>query len=203
MFSCRFYLGHNPSPSSPSVPPSTSSNESVNPSVPRTKDTGPVFEGWNDNWSNSFPDYDISWLKTTHYYGLFERAEPTPTMRERYVFKEGRMWFHSPEAPAKVGNAPPTPGTFFRCPKVCFFRPVGAWGVKVPCPNDKCDKLLSRGGYSPTVRWVVDLDDHYALICETLACTSCKTRVVSTSDYVLSQLTDAHRDRFPAVLTQR
>jgi hypothetical protein len=103
------------------------------------------YEGWHKSWESQptgLPEADIKWLRDDHEFGMFQPMQiytvaATGESRKRFVLKKDRMWFHPPEPPGVITQAPRTPHAFFRA-RVFFWRPVGVWRYSIRCPRSDC-----------------------------------------------------------------
>ncbi|KAK2860341.1 hypothetical protein Q7C36_004507 [Tachysurus vachellii] len=137
-----------------------------------------------------------------------------------------RMWLYPPDPPGYDKGALPSPDSFFRS---CVFvwHPVGVWRCSLKCPRgDNCvgkgrNVHLYKSGYHHhfflyiyvlPVRHICDVSSWYTMLTEVLSCGPCTKaarsgeggtvgRWLAWDPAILSQLSEAHRAMFPAILT--
>lgn len=169
------------------------------------------------------PKADVHWLKFNHERGLFKAVEHykqrmSGVVLARHVLKDD-MWFYPPDYPGFVKNGPPSVHRFFRS-RLFFWRPLGVWEYSIRCPRKNCpakdeeDAYLTRSGYTSTVRYICDISDWYCMLTEVLSCSACTKAALHSSEHhigrfqawdwsIISQLSPAHQEFFPAILTPR
>ncbi|KAK3514923.1 hypothetical protein QTP86_021102, partial [Hemibagrus guttatus] len=140
-----------------------------------------------------------------------EQSESQSTTQERVTPKNDCC-----ETPL---GALPTPDSFLRS-RVFVWRPVGVWRCSLKCPRgDKCvgkgwNVHLYKSGYHHRVRHICDVSSWYTMLTEVLCSGpsikaarsgegSTVSRWLAWDPAILSQLSEAHRAMFPAVLTSR
>ncbi|CAM4684160.1 unnamed protein product [Leuciscus chuanchicus] len=218
-------LGQSPPDARPEEPPSTSNSQPASATTLPQSDSPVELEGWVRLWEDShgIPSSDIPWLKEDSERGLFTPVQTYKdikgVIRRRRVLKSDRMWFYPPEPPGFVSGGVPTPQAFFRG-RFFFWRPIGVWRCSLKCPRgDKCagaggNTHLSKSGYHTRVRHICDVSGWYTMATEVVACGPCLKaarggtsgpmgRWLAWDDVILQQLSEAHRARFPAVLTAK
>ncbi|XP_074467496.1 uncharacterized protein LOC141753071 [Sebastes fasciatus] len=207
----------------PTESPSTTEGPDMESSL---SDSFVELEGWVRLWENpnGIPPADVSWLKEDTERGLLTpvqlyKDDITCLLKRRRVMKSDRMWFYPPEPPSYVRGALPTPQLFFRS-RVFVWRPVGVWRYSLKCPRG--DDCVGRGqnvhlytsGYHTQVRHICDVSSWYTMLTEVLCCGPCTNaarsgeggtegRWLAWDPAVLSQLSEAHRAVFPAILTSK
>ncbi|KAK7131740.1 hypothetical protein R3I93_018338 [Phoxinus phoxinus] len=215
--------GQSPRDARPEEPPLTSNSQPASATTLPQSDSPVELEGWVRLWEDSqgIPSSDIPWLKEDGERGLFTPVQTYKDIkgiiRRRRVLKSDRMWFYPPEPPGFVSGGIPTPQAFFRG-RFFFWRPIGVWRCSLKCPRgDKCagaggNTHLSKSGYHSRVRHICDVSGWYTMATEVVSCGPCLKaarrgesgsmgRWLAWDDLILQQLSEAHRARFPAVLT--
>ena len=120
------------------------------------------------------------------------------------------MWIHPPQTNLTVNNVPGMDRYFAR--PLFLWMPRRLWKIQLFCPHSDCQGTestestsagteLTSAGIYPRVRQVMDLTGWYSMAAEYLECKSCKRKVISWSNNIVSQLDIAHRVQFPCVMT--
>ncbi|KAK3565379.1 hypothetical protein QTP86_007112 [Hemibagrus guttatus] len=203
----------------------STTQERVTPKERLLPDSPVELEGWVRLWEkpNAIPPADVSWIKEDTERGLFTPVQTykdiTGLCKKRRVLKSDRMWFYPPEPPGYVRGALPTPDSFFWS-RVFVWSPVGVWRCSLKYPRGyKCvgkgrNVHLYKSGYHHRVRHICDVSSWYTMLTEVLCCGPCTKaarsgegstvgRWLAWDPAILSQLSEAHRAMFPAVLTSR
>ncbi|XP_077089964.1 uncharacterized protein LOC143741583 isoform X2 [Siphateles boraxobius] len=110
-----------------------------------------------------------------------------------------KLWYDPPE-PALIYHQGPAPERFFTH-RLLLWMPYHLWKVRLSCPV--CGRQLTGYGAHKRARQVLDVDQYYLMITETLWCSGCKTALISTSKAILDQLDLAHRLEFRLILTRK
>ncbi|XP_048885476.1 uncharacterized protein LOC125751053 [Brienomyrus brachyistius] len=204
--------------------PSTAQSHDYPTESPLT-DSPVDLEGWVCLWENpnGIPSADISWLKEDTERGMFTPVQiyrdHTGHLKRRRVMKSDRMWFYPPECPGYVRGSLPNPDLFFRS-RVFVWRPVGVWRCSLKCPRGEAcvgagqNVHLYKSGFHHRVRQICDVSNWYTMLTEVLCCGPCTKaarrgdggtigRWLAWDPAILSQLSEAHRALFPAILTAK
>ncbi|XP_048885478.1 uncharacterized protein LOC125751054 [Brienomyrus brachyistius] len=204
--------------------PSTAQSHDYPTESPLT-DSPVDLEGWVRLWENpnGIPSADISWLKEDTERGMFTPVQiyrdHTGHLKRRRVMKSDRMWFYPPECPGYVRGSLPNPDLFFRS-RVFVWRPVGVWRCSLKCPRGEAcvgagqNVHLYKSGFHHRVRQICDVSNWYTMLTEVLCCGPCTKaarrgdggtigRWLAWDPAILSQLSEAHRALFPAILTTK
>ena len=144
-------------------------------------------------WKTTLPKFDQQWIaKALFGWTKTGKAELVP----EHV---NQLWWYPPQPAVAVNNIPAV-DRYFAWP-LFLWMPRKQWKVKLYCPKPGCDKQeLASAGINQKVRQVVDIDGFYNMACNNLECMKCRSRVLSWSHAILSQLDIAHRVQFPCIL---
>ncbi|XP_061107847.1 uncharacterized protein LOC133135094 [Conger conger] len=113
-----------------------------------------------------------------------------------------QLWYHPPP-PTVLYHQAPTPDRFFSH-RLLVWMPYRLWKVRLQCTSPACaGHQLCGGGLHRRVRQVLDIDNHYNMVTETLICTRCRSSYLSWGHTVLQQLDLAHRSEFRVILTRK
>ena len=113
-----------------------------------------------------------------------------------------QLWWYPPQPAVAVSSIPGVDRYFAR--PLFLWMPRKQWRVKLYCPKPGCDKQeLASAGINQKVRQVVDIDGFYNMACDNLECMKCRSRILSWSHAILSQLDIGHRVQFPCILTAK
>ncbi|XP_053301816.1 uncharacterized protein LOC128460596 [Pleuronectes platessa] len=110
------------------------------------------------------------------------------------------MLWYNPPLPAIIYHQVPAPERFFTH-RLLVWMPYHLWKVRLSCPA--CRKQLTGYGAHKRARKVLDVDNYYLMITETLWCNACKIAYISSSKTILDQLDMPTRMEFTPILTQR
>ncbi|XP_061113448.1 uncharacterized protein LOC133138583 [Conger conger] len=113
-----------------------------------------------------------------------------------------QLWYHPPP-PTVLYHQAPTPDRFFSH-RLLVWMPYRLWKLRLQCTSPACaGHQLCGGGLHRRVRQVLDIDNHYNMVTETLICTRCRSSYLSWGHTVLQQLDLAHRSQFRVILTRK
>ncbi|XP_035858117.1 uncharacterized protein LOC116056487 [Sander lucioperca] len=124
---------------------------------------------------------------------------PMPSPALRPIIQPASSFF----LPPATETTAPTPHRFFSH-RLLVWMPYRLWKLRLQCTNPACvGHQLCGGGLHRRVRQVLDIDNYYNMVTETLICPKCRSSYLSWGHTVLQQLDLAHRSEFRVILTRK
>lgn len=150
-----------------------------------------------EGWKQTLPKEQHLWVSkalfTKDASGKLSLTEPL------------QLWWSPPGPQLLYSQPPPFPDPFFHS-RLFLWMPYRMWAYRLVCTKPNCRRLgnhLRPCGLYNTVLRVLDMSGWYFIVTEILECCSCKKKMTGWSQDILDQLDLIHREKFPAVLTDR
>ncbi|XP_067280313.1 uncharacterized protein [Pseudorasbora parva] len=150
-----------------------------------------------EGWKHTLPKEQHLWVSKA----LFTK-DPSGKLR---LTESLQLWWLPPRPQLLYSQPPPFPDPFFHS-RLFLWMPYRMWAYRLVCTKPSCRRLgnyLRPCGLYNTVRRILDMSGWYFIVTEYLECCSCKKKMAGWSQDIMDQLDLIHREKFPAVLTDR